>query len=345
MARTTRTSATVRMQDDLDAAVALGLEHLVGLRRLLEPKLVCRQVAGAERVAVSEEWEQVVHPAFDVRLPHPDRELAIKELPERHEGQEADVDAAQREGAAAPQGPGSLEERADPVGEELRPLERASDRRRVCLHPDGVDRRADAAPVRELAHDLDDVVDASEVDGLDAVPPRHREPLGHEVDPEHAARATVKGDPADQLSDRAEAPDADGSAGRHVRVLDGLPGRREDVGEEKEARVRRPLGHLDRPEVRHRHAQVLGLASRDAAVEVRVAEQAPSLAPPAVLGRLALGVEAPLAHEHAPQAMLNGITTRSPGAMCFTSAPTSSTSPIGSWPTTSPSFMNCPSCE
>ncbi len=40
--------------------------------------------------------------------------------------------------------------------------------------------------------------------------------------------------------------------------------------------------------------------------------------------------------------MLNGITTRSPGLMWVTSAPTSSTIPIGSWPSTSPASMNAP---
>src|SRR5215203_32108 len=41
--------------------------------------------------------------------------------------------------------------------------------------------------------------------------------------------------------------------------------------------------------------------------------------------------------KHEPHEMLNGITTRSPGAICVTSEPTSSTMPMGSWPRTSPS--------
>jgi hypothetical protein len=43
-----------------------------------------------------------------------------------------------------------------------------------------------------------------------------------------------------------------------------------------------------------------------------------------------------------PQEMLKGTTTRSPGLMCSTSEPTSSTIPIGSWPRMSPGFMNGP---
>src|SRR6478752_5812303 len=44
-----------------------------------------------------------------------------------------------------------------------------------------------------------------------------------------------------------------------------------------------------------------------------------------------------------PQEMLNGMTTLSPTAMSVTSAPTSCTMPIGSWPNTSPGFMYGPS--
>src|SRR5215210_7837430 len=47
--------------------------------------------------------------------------------------------------------------------------------------------------------------------------------------------------------------------------------------------------------------------------------------------------------KHDPHAMLNGITTRSPGFRSVTSAPTSSTTPIGSWPRMLPSLMNAPS--
>ena len=52
-----------------------------------------------------------------------------------------------------------------------------------------------------------------------------------------------------------------------------LPGGRQDVGEVEEPLVGRPVGHLDRAELRLRHAQVLGLAARHRAVERRVAEQ------------------------------------------------------------------------
>ena len=44
-----------------------------------------------------------------------------------------------------------------------------------------------------------------------------------------------------------------------------------------------------------------------------------------------------------PQEMVKGTTTRSPGRTPVTSAPTSSTMPIGSWPMMSPAVMNGPS--
>src|SRR6478672_10493818 len=52
----------------------------------------------------------------------------------------------------------------------------------------------------------------------------------------------------------------------------------------------------------------------------------------------------PLVHmKQCPQEMLNVMTTLSPTAMSVTSAPTSCTMPIGSWPSTSPGFMYGPS--
>jgi hypothetical protein len=44
-------------------------------------------------------------------------------------------------------------------------------------------------------------------------------------------------------------------------------------------------------------------------------------------------------NQQSPQAMSNGTTMRSPFLNCVTAAPTSTTSPIGSWPRTSPDCM------
>ena len=112
-----------------------------------------------------------------------------------------------------------------------------------------------------------------EVERLDAVRARAREPLGHEVDADHPAGAAVLRDARAHLADRPEAEHEDGLAVGHVGVLDRLPGGRQHVGEVDEAVVGRAFGHLDRPVLRLRHAQELGLAAGHLAVELRVAEQ------------------------------------------------------------------------
>jgi hypothetical protein len=134
-----------------------------------------------------------------------------------------------------------------------------------------------------------------DVDRLDPVLARLLEPLGDEVDADHP-RALVPGDPPGHLPDRPEPEDRDRPALRDRRVLDRLPRRRQDVGEEDEALVRRPLRDLDRAEMGHRDAQVLGLAARDLAVEFRIAEQRGARSLIAILGRLTLRVEPLPAH-------------------------------------------------
>jgi hypothetical protein len=123
------------------------------------------------------------------------------------------------------------------------------------------------------------------------------EPLGHEIDADDEARAAVQRDPYAHLPDRPEAEDGEAPTLGYIRVGDRLPRRGQDVGQIQEAFVGRPLGHLDRAEVRHRHAQVLRLAARDLAVKLGVAEEGGPLSMLAYLRRLALRVEAAVAHE------------------------------------------------
>lgn len=83
-------------------------------------------------------------------------------------------------------------------------------------------------------------------------------------------------------------------------------------------------GHLDRPELRLRHAKILGLPARRLTVQFGAPEQPCSLT--CVVSHWA---KRPREHvQQCPQEMLNGITTRSPGLTM--------TTPIGSWPSTSP---------
>src|SRR5688500_10418986 len=67
-------------EDDLDRPVLLGAEDLVAVRSLLEREPMGRQVLGAERVrVVLEQRQDVVAPAADVRLPHPQLDLLVEQ--------------------------------------------------------------------------------------------------------------------------------------------------------------------------------------------------------------------------------------------------------------------------
>ena len=105
------------------------------------------------------------------------------------------------------------------------------------------------------------------------------------------------GDARRHVPDRAEAEDGDRAAVGDVRVLDRLPGGGEDVGEVDEAVVRWALGDLDRPVLRLRDAQVLGLPAGHLAVELRVAEQRGAHPLVVDLGGLALRLQPVAAHE------------------------------------------------
>ena len=138
-----------------------------------------------------------------------------------------------------------------------------------------------------------------EVDDLDPAGAHALEPLGHRVHADDAV-ALVLGDPAGEVTDRAQAQDDERAAVRDVGVLHALPGGRQDVGEVGEPVVRRALRQLDVGELRLRHAQVLGLAAGHLAVELGEAEQRRAHALVAHLGGLALRVELLLAHPAVP---------------------------------------------
>ncbi len=85
-----------------------------------------------------------------------------------------------------------------------------------------------------------DVVVFGQIDGLDVVAARHREPFRDEIDAEHAS-AAVAGDTGAHLTDGTETEHGDRPARGDRGVVDGLPGRGEHVGEKKELLVRRAL--------------------------------------------------------------------------------------------------------
>ena len=98
----------------------------------------------------------------------------------------------------------------------------------------------------------------------------------------------------------AEAEHREAAAVGDVRIGDGLPGGRQNIGEVDEAIVRRSVGNLDRAEVSLRHTQELGLAAGDLTVHLRVPEQRCALAVVTHLRGLALGVELLITHVALP---------------------------------------------
>src|SRR3954453_10401703 len=71
----------LRLKQHLDGAVFLLLEHLVGLRRLVERQLVCRQVLRPKGIAVlGDERQDVLDPPLDIRLAHPDLDLLVEQV-------------------------------------------------------------------------------------------------------------------------------------------------------------------------------------------------------------------------------------------------------------------------
>ena len=92
-----------------------------------------------------------------------------------------------------------------------------------------------------FADDVAEVVAVvAQVDDLRAPGPRALEPLGHQVDGDHAV-AAVRGDPRRHVADRPWPSTVTLPPSGIAGVLHGLPGGRQHVGEVDEAVVGRPL--------------------------------------------------------------------------------------------------------
>ena len=102
--------------------------------------------------------------------------------------------------------------------------------------------------------------------------------------------------PRGHVADRAGSQHQQGAVLRKIGVLQSLPCRGQDVGEEQEPVIGVLLGDLDRHEVSEGHAEVLRLPARDLAIELAVPEEAGAGAVLAVLGGLTLAVEPLAAH-------------------------------------------------
>ena len=131
------------------------------------------------------------------------------------------------------------------------------------------------------------------------MPTGHLPPLGNVIHANHP-RAVVGGDPGAELPDRSQAEHRHAAASRDLGVVDCLPRRRQDVGQVQETLIRRPVRHLDRPEVRHRHPQEFRLPARHLPVQLGIAEQGRAGPVGMILRRLALRIPPPPAHPAAP---------------------------------------------
>jgi hypothetical protein len=137
-----------------------------------------------------------------------------------------------------------------------------------------------------------------QVDHLDDSTAHALQPLRDQIDTDHLVAAVLR-DPAAHVTDRAEPEHDSRPAVGHRRVLDCLPGRRQHIREEDEPVVREAVRHLDRQGVAERDAHVLGLPAWHLPIQLGVAEQGRARSVLANLRRLALGLQAPGAHEAA----------------------------------------------
>src|ERR1700759_1265027 len=93
------------LQDDLDAAVGLIPEDLIPMRGFFQRQVMGGESLHAERVAaVGDHRHEVVDPALDVSLAHPQLDAAVEHLHHRHGVDLAAVDAPYRDRAAAAPG-------------------------------------------------------------------------------------------------------------------------------------------------------------------------------------------------------------------------------------------------
>ena len=169
-------------------------------------------------------------------------------------------------------------------------------------------------------------------------------PLRHGVDGDDAIGAEQEGAADGELPDRTAAPDRDRLAALDIAEIGGHVAGREDVRQEQHLLVAQAVRHFDRPDI--------GIRAR---ADIRPGRRHSRRADAnSRTGRPANGPTASrpcrdrdwcarsprrspvLQKKHSPQAMVKGTTTRSPTFSFLFSEPTSTTSPMVSWPRTSP---------
>ncbi len=122
------------------------------------------------------------------------------------------------------------------------------------------------------------------------------------------------------------------SSAADVSHLRGLVPRGEDIRERAASSSDEVVGDLHRADVGEGDAHALGLAALVAAGGVRVAEDAAGQRGERVGVLAEAEVRSRWQKKHVPQAMLKGTTTRSPRVRVCTEGPSSSTTPVNSWP-------------
>ena len=266
-----------------------------------------------------------------LRLAHPELELLVEHLQHRHRVDRAAVDADERDGAAAADARRSrrrappagrarlLDHRAGPAASGSKPSEPAGRAPptgdAVRLHADRVDHRVGAAAVGELA-------DARR---------RRRRTARRDVDHldtarrDRASRSGTRSTPITRAPRCWAIRAAMSPIGPSPRTASSVPPSGtsaystacQAVGSTSERKRKRssggPSGHLDRPELGLRDAQVLRLAAGHLAVQLGVAEERRRPCPCRGPAWSRTARRARCSHiQQWPQEMLNGITTRSP---------------------------------
>src|ERR671917_2301622 len=88
------------LQEDLDSAVTLLLEHLVRLRCLVQRQGVGGEALHTERIVIGEQRQDVIHPPLDVCLPPPQLNLLVENRQHRQRVGNTAVDSDHRDRAA-----------------------------------------------------------------------------------------------------------------------------------------------------------------------------------------------------------------------------------------------------
>ena len=218
----------------------------------------------------------------------------------------ADIDARNRDRAALAAAEDRFPQDMHPVGGEHRDrLHLVENRVRGTVTGGFAADRVDAAVRAAIVgprHQFVVDINLREIDRLGPARLGHGQALGHFVDRDHPAGAHHQRRADGKLANRPATPDRDGIAIFDLCVLGGHVAGREDVGKEKRLLVRDAVRDLDRPDVGHRHPQILGLTAAVATEHVAEAEEPGRRMAHRLDRHLGVGIGPIASREHAPLA-------------------------------------------